>query len=105
MSARSIVGELVRERRRNIGLTQEQLSAAAGVSLGALRDLEQGRTRCPRWGSVAVIASALGMDRHQQAELASAWQAGSQEGTRDMPRPRRRRGHAGPRCASACSAC
>ena len=73
------MGELVRERRRNIGLTQEQLSAAAGVSLGALRDLEQGRTRCPRWGSVAVIASALGMDRHQQAELASAW-AGGQPG-------------------------
>lgn len=60
----------------SLGLTQEGLSAAAGVSIGALRDLEQGRTQCPRWGAVAVIAYALGMDRYQQAELASAWFGG-----------------------------
>jgi DNA-binding XRE family transcriptional regulator len=60
----------------SLGLTQEDLSATAGVSVGTLRDLEQGRTRCPRWGAVAMIASALGMDRHQQAELARAWFGG-----------------------------
>lgn len=42
----------------------------------ALRDLEQGRTRCPRWGAVAALAAALGLDECQQAELASAWSGG-----------------------------
>jgi hypothetical protein len=41
-----------------------------------VRDLEQGRTRCPRWGTVDVIASVLRMDRHQRAELATAWSGG-----------------------------
>lgn len=63
----------------SIGLPQRELAAAAGVSIGALRDLEQGRTRCPRWGAVAAIASALRMDRHEQAELAKAWSGGQPE--------------------------
>lgn len=75
-------GELVRERRMSIGLTQRELADAAGMSIGALRDLEQGRTRCPRWGAVAAFAAALGMDRHQRTELASAWSGGqSDEGS------------------------
>lgn len=72
----------MRERRLSAGLTQRDLATAAGVSIGALRDIEQGRTWCPRWGSVAAIAAALGMDRHQRAELASAWSGGQlDEGT------------------------
>jgi DNA-binding XRE family transcriptional regulator len=70
------VGELVRERRTSIGLTQRDLAAASGISIGALRDLEQGRTRCPRWGAVVAIAAALGLDRHQRAALASTWSGG-----------------------------
>lgn len=77
------VGELVRERRTSTGLTQRELAAAAGVSIGALRDLEQGRTRCPRWGTIALIAAALGMDGYEGAELANAWcGAQPEEGTR-----------------------
>ena len=76
----SAFGELVRERRMSIGLTQRELADAAGMSIGALRDLEQGRTRCPRWGAVAAFAAALGMDRHQRAELASAWSGGQPDG-------------------------
>lgn len=67
------LGGLVQESRVCAGLTQQELAAAAGVSIGALRDLEQGRTRCPRWGTLAAIAVALGMDRHQRSELARAW--------------------------------
>jgi DNA-binding SARP family transcriptional activator/DNA-binding XRE family transcriptional regulator len=70
------VGVLIREQRANAGLTQRQLAAAASVSIGALRDLEQGRTRCPRWATVAAIASSLRMDRDHCAELASAWHGG-----------------------------
>jgi len=66
-------GALVRERRVSAGLTQRELATAAGVSVGALRDLEQGRTRCPRWAAVAAITAVLGMDPHQRAELLEAW--------------------------------
>jgi DNA-binding SARP family transcriptional activator/DNA-binding XRE family transcriptional regulator len=58
---------LVRQRRVSAGLTQRELATAAGVSVGTLRDLEQGRTRCPRWAAVAAITAALGMDRPQRA--------------------------------------
>ncbi len=70
------VGILIREQRVNAGLTQRQLAAAASVSIGALRDLEQGRTRCPRWATVAAIASSLRMDQDHCAELSSAWHGG-----------------------------
>jgi DNA-binding SARP family transcriptional activator/DNA-binding XRE family transcriptional regulator len=70
------VGVLIREHRVNAGFTQRELAAAASVSVGALRDLEQGRTRCPRWATVAAIASSLRMDQNHRAELASAWHCG-----------------------------
>jgi transcriptional regulator with XRE-family HTH domain len=87
----------------SIGLTQRELADAAGMSIGALRDLEQGRTRCPRWGAVAAFAAALDMDRNQRAELASAWSGGQPMGVQDMARWRGRPpGQAGPACGSAC---
>ena len=42
----------VSSQRAAAGLTQRQLADRAGISLGALEDLEQGRTRNPggsRW--------------------------------------------------------
>jgi DNA-binding SARP family transcriptional activator/DNA-binding XRE family transcriptional regulator len=65
------MGSLLRECRVGAGLTQQDLAAAAGVSVGTLRDLEQGRTRHPRWETVNLVAEALGMDRYQRAALAS----------------------------------
>jgi DNA-binding SARP family transcriptional activator/tetratricopeptide (TPR) repeat protein/transcriptional regulator with XRE-family HTH domain len=55
------LASLVRSRRRAAGLTQLQLADAAGVSVGAVRDLEQGRTEQPRQRSVQRIAAALGV--------------------------------------------
>jgi transcriptional regulator with XRE-family HTH domain/tetratricopeptide (TPR) repeat protein len=52
----------VRGRRQAAGLTQRQLAAAAGVSIGLVRSLEQGRTRQPRRQSVQRIAAALGAE-------------------------------------------
>jgi DNA-binding SARP family transcriptional activator/DNA-binding XRE family transcriptional regulator len=69
-------GALVREFRVRAGLTQKRLAAAAGISIGALRDLEQGRTQCPRWAAVDAIAVALNLDRPERAELARAWSGG-----------------------------
>ena len=56
------VGSLVRIRRRTAGLTQQELADLAQVSLGTVRDLEQGRTHRPRRDSMARLAGALGLD-------------------------------------------
>jgi DNA-binding SARP family transcriptional activator/transcriptional regulator with XRE-family HTH domain len=59
MSGGAGIGALVGERRRAAGLTQRQLAEAAGVSLGAVCDLEQGRTARPR--SARRLAAVLGL--------------------------------------------
>jgi DNA-binding SARP family transcriptional activator len=71
---------MVRECRTIAALTQHELAIAAGVSIGALRDLEQGRTRSPRWRVLSALADALGMDQYQRAELAAAWGGGHPDG-------------------------
>jgi DNA-binding SARP family transcriptional activator/DNA-binding XRE family transcriptional regulator len=73
-SADDMLGALIRQWRQDQRVTQKQLAAAAGLSLAALRDLEQGRTCSPRWGTVQGLAAALCLDRVQRAELARAWQ-------------------------------
>src|SRR5215472_3464664 len=70
------VGAAIRGHRRASGLTQQQLAHTAGVSLGLVRDLEQGRTRSPRWGTVRVLAHALGLDEQECAKLLAAWELG-----------------------------
>lgn len=77
-------GEAVRVLRRKAGLTQQKLAAKSGLSLGALRDLEQGRRSRPRPGSIAALANALGLDPHQAADLASL--AASPRSTHDASR-------------------
>jgi DNA-binding SARP family transcriptional activator/tetratricopeptide (TPR) repeat protein len=63
---------LIRARRLANGLTQQELAHLAQVSLGALRDLEQGRTRRPHPRLVAQLARALGLDAVQVAESAAS---------------------------------
>jgi DNA-binding SARP family transcriptional activator/DNA-binding XRE family transcriptional regulator len=76
--------KLYREERR---VTQRELAAAAGMSVGALRDLEQGRTRSPRWGAMEGLAAVLGLGQAQRAELARCWQPGAAT-PRERPAPR-----------------
>src|SRR5215470_16488157 len=68
---------LVRDYRRAAGLTQGQLAESAEVSLAAIRDLEQGRTRRPRPGPLARITAALGLGPAQAGELAGLEREGS----------------------------
>ena len=63
---------MLRRYREDRRLTQRELAAAAGLSLGALRDLEQGRTSVPRWGTAERLAVALALGPEQRAELARA---------------------------------
>ncbi len=66
------LGALVRERRRAAGLTQRQLAERSGLSVAAVRDLEQGRSSRPRQGSLDALARTLGLDARQSAALAAA---------------------------------
>src|SRR5450631_1633667 len=65
----SRLGGLVREWRGMAELSQRELAARSGLSVTAVRDLEQGRSRRPRAGSLAALARALGLDAEQAAAL------------------------------------
>jgi DNA-binding SARP family transcriptional activator/tetratricopeptide (TPR) repeat protein/transcriptional regulator with XRE-family HTH domain len=54
------LGTLIGDSRRAAGLTQRELADLAGVGLGTVRDVEQGRR--PRSRSLARLAGALGLD-------------------------------------------
>jgi tetratricopeptide (TPR) repeat protein/transcriptional regulator with XRE-family HTH domain len=53
-------GEVVRRRRAEAGLTQEQLAEQAGLSVRAISDIERGLVSRPRRSSVAMLAGVLG---------------------------------------------
>ncbi|HEY7050354.1 MAG TPA: tetratricopeptide repeat protein [Jatrophihabitantaceae bacterium] len=52
----------LRRLRRAAGLTQYETASRAGISIGMLRDLEQGRTSAPRKASLIALAQALQVD-------------------------------------------
>ena len=70
---RAGIGSLIKRYREAHGVTQRDLADAAGLSIGALRDLEQGRTRFPRWGMMEALAAVLSLGQAQRAELTQAW--------------------------------
>ncbi|MFI7063792.1 BTAD domain-containing putative transcriptional regulator [Kribbella sp. NPDC050124] len=65
-------GELLRALRQDGGMTQRQLAEQAGLSAGAIRDLEQGRTRSPKRESIEAIATALALNRRDAVQLHAA---------------------------------
>jgi DNA-binding SARP family transcriptional activator len=81
------LGQLISEYRSAAGLSQRDLACAAAVALGVLRDLEQGRTGHPRWGSVEALAVALGLDPGQRAQLMRVWITDSGRGPARPPGP------------------
>ena len=62
----------LRAHRTAAGLTQRQLAVLAGVSLGTLEDLEQGRTRRPRREALSRLAAALRLSPAELEELTRA---------------------------------
>ena len=85
------IGAVIKRYREDQRVTQRELAATACMSVGALRDLEQGRTRSPRWGTLEVLSAALGLGQAQRIELTRAFQA---DDPRVAMRPER---HAGRR--------
>jgi DNA-binding SARP family transcriptional activator/DNA-binding XRE family transcriptional regulator len=85
----SEIGSSIRRYRQALGITQGQLAHAADLSIGLVRDLEQGRTLSPRWGSLEALASALKLDEHARAKLTASWFRSG--GNQQVPRPPARR--------------
>jgi DNA-binding SARP family transcriptional activator/DNA-binding XRE family transcriptional regulator len=65
-------GAMVRIHRRQAGLTQQELAARAGLSVAALRDIEQSRRCRPRSSTLVALSSALCLNPQQAADLADA---------------------------------
>jgi len=61
-------GELVRVRRIAAGLTQAELAERAGLSVRAVRDIEQHRVRRPRPESMRWLAAAVGLAPDEYAD-------------------------------------
>jgi DNA-binding SARP family transcriptional activator/Tfp pilus assembly protein PilF/DNA-binding XRE family transcriptional regulator len=55
------LGTRLRRLRLTAGLTQRELADQAGMSVRALRDLEQGRVARPHPSTLAALAAALGL--------------------------------------------
>jgi len=62
-------GALLRARRGEAGLTQEELAERSGLSVRAIRDLEHGRVARPRRETVRMLATALGLPEDGHEEL------------------------------------
>ncbi|MCU7730042.1 tetratricopeptide repeat protein [Actinoplanes sp. KI2] len=65
-------GALLRTSRRAAGLSQQRLADRVGISLAAIRDLEQGRTRRPQRDSVDAIVAALRLAGETETTLRRA---------------------------------
>ena len=71
---------MLRDLRRNAGLTQEGLAEAAGLAARSIRDLERGRRQRPQRRTVELLVSALGLADADAAALLAAGRSGRHEG-------------------------
>ena len=82
---------LLRDLRREAGLTQEELAGAAGVGLRSVSDLERGRVSVPQKETVRLLADALGLIGSARAGFEAAARGRAVPGgvaaaTRTLPR-------------------
>ncbi len=78
-------GEKLRELRVAAGMTQEALARAAGLSLGNVRNYEQG-LREPRWQNLFQLAAALGVSTNVFAVCVGTEAPAEGEGTKAAPK-------------------
>ncbi|MGC9668433.1 BTAD domain-containing putative transcriptional regulator [Planosporangium sp. 12N6] len=67
-------GALLRRSRLTAGLTQLELAERSGLTVAAIRDLEQGRSRRPQPRSVGILIDAVGATGPTATQL-RAWAA------------------------------
>ena len=56
-----LLGETLRQARKDQGLTQEELAATCGVGVRFIREVEQGKDSC-HIGKVLLVMQMLGLD-------------------------------------------
>jgi tetratricopeptide (TPR) repeat protein/transcriptional regulator with XRE-family HTH domain len=56
-----VFGEIVRDHRRRLGLTQEELAGATGLSVRSIGQIETGAITLPRPSTVRLLADAFGL--------------------------------------------
>ncbi len=64
-------GTLLKTFRITAGLTQEELAERARLSTRGLQDLERGLSRRPRYNTVDLLASALGLSAQDRARFSA----------------------------------
>ena len=57
--------ETLKNRKKELGLTNKQLADISGVSLGTINKIFSGATRYPQLDTVEALTSALGLDSYQ----------------------------------------
>jgi tetratricopeptide (TPR) repeat protein/transcriptional regulator with XRE-family HTH domain len=65
-------GWWVKEVRTKTGLSQERVAELSGLSVRAISDIERGRTRSPRPGTLIRLAEALGLHAGQREEFVAS---------------------------------
>ncbi len=63
------VGELLRDHRREAGLTQEELAERSGLSVRSISDLERGGAHTPRRDTLAMLVRGLGLVGQARADF------------------------------------
>jgi transcriptional regulator with XRE-family HTH domain/tetratricopeptide (TPR) repeat protein len=81
-------GDLVRDLRQRMGLTQEQLAQKTGLSARHVRDIESGRTARPRAGTVLLLADAFGLSDTERERFWPAVASAGGEARRAPAAPR-----------------
>lgn len=61
-------GEAVRKRRKELGISQEELAFRAGLNRSYIADIERG-TRNVALTNIAKLAKALGLEIHELFSL------------------------------------
>jgi HTH-type transcriptional regulator / antitoxin HipB len=82
-------GQLVRGRRKAIGMTQQELALTIGSGVRFIVDLETGKETC-QLGKALAAARAVGIDLADAAEVTGRSSSQAEEGydlsfTRDGP--------------------
>lgn len=77
-------GDHLRELRNRLRLTQEELAGITGLSVRALRYLESGRVRQPRWSTLQRLLDGLELAPEERQRLEAAL-TGAIPGTMTQP--------------------
>lgn len=59
------LGELIKKKRVDAGLTQSELAIASGINVGTVKSIEQGARPDPQFSTIQAIAKALGVTCHE----------------------------------------